>query len=79
MSGERGGEGIGRGGEGDLELVADDEEDIAVVGGDGVVEEGVMAGEGAGHGIGVLARQLGAALNIRKQERHRAARWNRHV
>jgi hypothetical protein len=62
------GEGVGCRGEGGAELIADRLEDVPLVGFDGLAQDGVVVGEGALHGLGVLLPEPGAALDVGEEK-----------
>ena len=73
LRGDGGSQGVGSGGEGRLDGVADRLEPDAVVGGDGLVEQGEVALHRAEHGRCVLLPTPGAPLDVGEQEGDGAA------
>src|SRR5579871_1313864 len=63
-----GGKRIGGSGKGGTEGIADRFEDMAVMLGDGLFQQGVMAGKSCSHGFWILLPELGAALDVREEE-----------
>jgi hypothetical protein len=41
---------------------------MATTGVDGILQDGIVPGEGDGHGVGVIFPEAGTAFNIRKKE-----------
>ena len=62
-----------------MEAVARGLDDVAAVLEDGRSEQGVVAGEGGAHRLGLVLPARGAALDVREQERHRPARQLGHA
>jgi hypothetical protein len=56
------------------ELVPHRLEDVAAVGRDRLAQEGIVAGEGVSHRLGLLLPELGASLNVGEQESQRILR-----
>src|SRR5689334_12047076 len=54
--------------ESSTECIADDLEDISVLGLNGLVQDLMMPREKSWHGIGILLRQLGTTFNIGEEE-----------
>src|SRR5437867_2997758 len=78
LGGDSGGESRGRALEGDLEAIPDHLVGIATLGSDGLAYDEFLAAVGTLHPGVVVFPELGAALDVGEQERHRAGGAVRH-